>query len=86
MSCSLVPSLGLTLTQTLTLTAKQLDQQEARNAKENKQKQGLEVASQKRGKIFKEKRRVVARVAEKARKDSSDATAAQQVRQDSRQD
>jgi hypothetical protein len=86
LSCSLVPSLGLTLTQTLTLTAKQLDQQEARNAKENKQKQGLEVASQKRGKIFKEKRRVVARVAEKARKDSSDATAAQQVRQDSRQD
>jgi hypothetical protein len=86
LSCSLVLSLEETLTQTLTLTEKLLGQQEVINAKEAKKKEVLEVAAQKRRKRFKEKRRAVAREGDKARKDASVATAAQQVRQDSRQD
>jgi hypothetical protein len=86
MSCSLVPSLALTLNQTRTLTEKQIGQQEAMNTNEAKKKQVLAVAAQKRRKSFKLKRRAVAREGEKARKDASVATAGQQVRQDSRQD
>jgi hypothetical protein len=86
LSCCLVLSLALTLTQALTLTGKQIEKQEAMNTNEAKKKEVLAVAAQKRRKRFKEKRRAVAREGEKARQDACVATAGQKVRQGARQD